>query len=375
MKKRYLLPLLAMLLLCACQENTVVPANPEGTAEASQTKEPASLPAEGFWTPVDGETVDWTWHGQELVIPYDETAFQNAPDRAELTDPESLRMREAIQVTAQTATVDGQKVVYGDRGGSQKQRMTGDGKVLISKGFTQLWVTTTQGSWQESDYCNLNHDLILSPDESRLAYSSGIEEQTAFDWQVYQCDLASCQTVQLTDDPYYSYEVLGYLDDETILCLRTARNDLGGRALVAVDAAGEKKLLSLAGNTTAACQGGSVLCLGGSEDVLYRWSDRDTLERVGSLPESGLPVYWASTPLSPTGDLAAWVFSVAGGELQLLLIDPATGHRTAAALPAWERTPEEAKIFWQDETTLLVQLSDEEDGVTHTAAWSYTLPA
>lgn len=181
--------------------------------------------------------------------------------------------------------------------------------------------------------------------------------------------------MQLTDDPYYSYEVLGYLDDETILCLRTARNDLGGRALVAVDTAGEKKLLSLVGSTTAECQGGSVLCLGGSEDVLYRWSDRDTLERVGSLPESGLPVYWCSTPLSPTGDLVAWVFSVGGGEPHLLLIDPATGHRMAAALPAWERTPEEAKVFWQDEKTLLLRLSDEEDGVTHTAAWSYTLPA
>lgn len=374
MRKRYVLPLLAMLLLCACQENTVVPANTEGTAERPQTAE-AAAPAAGYWTPVDGETVDWTWHGQELVLPYDQTAFQSAPDRVELTDPESLRMREAIQVTAQTATVDGQKVVYGDLGGSQKQRMTSDGKVLISKGFTQLWVTTTQGSWQESDYCNLNHDLILSPDESRLAYSSGIEEKTAFDWQVYQCDLASRRTVQLTDDPAYSYEVLGYLDDETILCLRTARNDLGGRALVAVDTAGEKKLLSLVGSTTAECQGGSVLCLGGSEDVLYRWSDRDTLERVGSLPESGLPVYWCSTPLSPTGDLVAWVFSVGGGEPHLLLIDPATGHRMAAALPAWERTPEEAKVFWQDEKTLLLRLSDEEDGVTHTAAWSYTLPA
>lgn len=374
MKKRYVLPLLAALLLCACQENTVVPANTEGTAETPQTPETAA-PAAGTWTPVDGETVDWSWHGQELVIPYDQTAFQNAPDRAELTDPESLRMQQAIQVTAQTATVDGETVAYGDRGGSQKQRMTGDGKVLISKGFTQLWVTTPEGSWQESDYCNLYHDLILSPDESRLAYSSGIEEKTAFDWQVYQCDLASRQTVQLTDDPYYSYEVLGYLDNETILCLRTARNDLGGRALVAVDTAGEKKLLSLVESTTAECQGGSVLCLGGSEDVLYRWSDRDTLERVGSLPESGLPVYWCSTPLSPTGDLVAWVFSVGGGAPQLLLIDPATGDRTAAALPAWERTPEEAKVFWQDETTLLLRLSDEEDGVTHTTAWSYTLPA
>lgn len=374
MKKRYVLPLLAALLLCACQENTVVPDNTEGTA-ASQTKQATPPPAAGTWKPVEAEEVDWIWHGQELVIPYDQEAFQAAEDRAELTDPESLRMRDAIHVTAQTATVDGQKVVYGDLGGSQKQRMTSDGKVLISKGFTQLWVTTTQGSWQESDYCNLNHDLILSPDESRLAYSSGIEEKTAFDWQVYQCDLASRQTVQLTDDPYYSYEVLGYLDDETILCLRTARNDLGGRALVAVDTAGEKKLLSLVGSTTAECQGGSVLCLGGSEDVLYRWSDRDTLERVGSLPESGLPVYWCSTPLSPTGDLVAWVFSVGGGEPHLLLIDPATGHRTAAALPAWERTPEEAKVFWQDEKTLLLRLSDEEDGVTHTAAWSYTLPA
>lgn len=374
MKKRYVFPLLAALLLCACQENTVVPDNTEGTA-ASQTKQATPPPAAGTWKPVEAEEVDWIWHGQELVIPYDQEAFQAAEDRAELTDPESLRMRDAIHVTAQTATVDGQKVVYGDLGGSQKQRMTSDGKVLISKGFTQLWVTTTQGSWQESDYCNLNHDLILSPDESRLAYSSGIEEKTAFDWQVYQCDLASRQTVQLTDDPYYSYEVLGYLDDETILCLRTARNDLGGRALVAVDTAGEKKLLSLAGSTTAECQGGSVLCLGGSEDVLYRWSDRDTLERVGSLPESGLPVYWCSTPLSPTGDLVAWVFSVGGGEPHLLLIDPATGHRTAAALPAWERTPEEAKVFWQDEKTLLLRLSDEEDGVTHTAAWSYTLPA
>lgn len=172
MKKRYVLPLLAMLLLCACQEDTVVPANTEGTAERPQTAE-AAAPAAGSWTPVDGETVDWTWHGQELVIPYDEAAFQAAADRAELTDPESVRMKQAIQVTGQTATVDGQKVVYGDRGGSQKQRMTSDGKVLISKGFTQLWVTTTQGSWQESDYCNLNHDLILSPDESRLAYSSG----------------------------------------------------------------------------------------------------------------------------------------------------------------------------------------------------------
>lgn len=374
MKKRYVLPLLAALLLCACQENTVVPANTEGTAETPQTPETAA-PAAGTWTPVDGETVDWSWHGQELVIPYDQTAFQNAPDRAELTDPESLRMQQAIQVTAQTATVDGETVVYGDRGGSQKQRMTGDGKVLISKGFTQLWVTTPEGSWQESDYCNLYHDLILSPDESRLAYSSGIEEKTAFDWQVYQCDLASRQTVQLTDDPYYSYEVLGYLDNETILCLRTARNDLGGRALVAVDTTGEKKLLSLVEYATAQCQGGSVLCLGGGEDVLYRWSDRDTLERVGSLPESGLPVYWCSTPLSPTGDLVAWVFSVGGGAPQLLLIDPATGDRTAAALPAWERTPEEAKVFWQDETTLLLRLSDEEDGVTHTTAWSYTLPA
>lgn len=374
MKKRYVFPLLAALLLCACQENTVVPDNTEGTA-ASQTKQATPPPAAGTWKPVEAEEVDWIWHGQELVIPYDQEAFQAAEDRAELTDPESLRMRDAIHVTAQTATVDGQKVVYGDLGGSQKQRMTSDGKVLISKGFTQLWVTTTQGSWQESDYCNLNHDLILSPDESRLAYSSGIEEKTAFDWQVYQCDLASRQTVQLTDDPYYSYEVLGYLDDETILCLRTARNDLGGRALVAVDTAGEKKLLSLVGSTTAECQGGSVLCLGGSEDVLYRWSDRDTLERVGSLPESGLPVYWCSTPLSPTGDLVAWVFSVGGGEPHLLLIDPATGHRTAAALPAWERTPEEAKVFWQDEKTLLLRLSDEEDGVTHTAAWSYTLPA
>lgn len=374
MKKRYVFPLLAALLLCACQENTVVPDNTEGTA-ASQTKQATPPPAAGTWKPVEAEEVDWIWHGQELVIPYDQEAFQAAEDRAELTDPESLRMRDAIHVTAQTATVDGQKVVYGDLGGSQKQRMTSDGKVLISKGFTQLWVTTTQGSWQESDYCNLNHDLILSSDESRLAYSSGIEEKTAFDWQVYQCDLASRQTVQLTDDPYYSYEVLGYLDDETILCLRTARNDLGGRALVAVDTAGEKKLLSLAGSTTAECQGGSVLCLGGSEDVLYRWSDRDTLERVGSLPESGLPVYWCSTPLSPTGDLVAWVFSVGGGEPHLLLIDPATGHRTAAALPAWERTPEEAKVFWQDEKTLLLRLSDEEDGVTHTAAWSYTLPA
>lgn len=374
MKKRYVFPLLAALLLCACQENTVVPDNTEGTA-ASQTKQATPPPAAGTWKPVEAEEVDWIWHGQELVIPYDQEAFQAAENRAELTDPESLRMRDAIHVTAQTATVDGQKVVYGDLGGSQKQRMTSDGKVLISKGFTQLWVTTTQGSWQESDYCNLNHDLILSPDESRLAYSSGIEEKTAFDWQVYQCDLASRQTVQLTDDPYYSYEVLGYLDDETILCLRTARNDLGGRALVAVDTAGEKKLLSLAGSTTAECQGGSVLCLGGSEDVLYRWSDRDTLERVGSLPESGLPVYWCSTPLSPTGDLVAWVFSVGGGEPHLLLIDPATGHRTAAALPAWERTPEEAKVFWQDEKTLLLRLSDEEDGVTHTAAWSYTLPA
>lgn len=374
MKKRYVFPLLAALLLCACQENTVVPDNTEGTA-ASQTKQATPPPAAGTWKPVEAEEVDWIWHGQDLVIPYDQEAFQAAEDRAELTDPESLRMRDAIHVTAQTATVDGQKVVYGDLGGSQKQRMTSDGKVLISKGFTQLWVTTTQGSWQESDYCNLNHDLILSPDESRLAYSSGIEEKTAFDWQVYQCDLASRQTVQLTDDPYYSYEVLGYLDDETILCLRTARNDLGGRALVAVDTAGEKKLLSLVGSTTAECQGGSVLCLGGREDVLYRWSDRDTLERVGSLPESGLPVYWCSTPLSPTGDLVAWVFSVGGGEPHLLLIDPATGHRTAAALPAWERTPEEAKVFWQDEKTLLLRLSDEEDGVTHTAAWSYTLPA
>lgn len=375
MKKRYLLPLLAALLLCACQENTVVPANPEGTAEASQTKEPASLPAEGTWTPVDGEEVDWTWHGQELVIPYDQEAFQSAPDRAELTDPESLRMREAMEVTAQTATVDGQKVVYGDRGGSQKQRMTGDGKVLISKGFTQLWVATPEGSWQESDYCNLNHDLILSPDERRLAYSSGIEEKTAFDWQVYQCDLASRQTVQLTDDPAYSYEVVGYLDDETVLCLRTARSGLGGRALVGVDETGEETLLSLSDTATVQSRGSSVLCLGGSEDVLYRWSDRDTLERVGSLPENGLPVHWSGSPLSPSGDRAAWIFSAGGSEPQLLLIDPATGQRTAAALPQWERTPEDVTAFWQDETTLLVQLSDEEDDVLYTAAWSYTLPA
>ena len=379
MTRRFALSLLLAALaltLCACQPEAAVPGSAEGTVTALGG-EPISLPpAGGTWTPVEEEAQDEMWRAAVMALPYDLAAFQSAPDRRDLTDGESLRMKEALGIIPQTATVDGVQVVYGDRGYGHKQRVSADGGTLISKGFTSLWVTTPAGTRQEADYCFSSHEILLTPDEKALVYSSGKTTKDPYQWQVYWCDLASGQTTALTDDPAYSYEALGCLDEQTVLCCRSKRSLSLQPALVAVDKTGKQtEPLSIPDTAVVESRGKSILCRDGADTTLYRWQDGRALEEVCTLPQSSAVTYWSGTALSPAGSRTAAVVPAEDGAWQLLLVDAATGEQTGAPLPAWEWTPEEFSLCWRDEQTLLIQLGKVENGAMYTATWSYTLSA
>lgn len=379
MTRRFGLSLLLAALaltLCACQQDAAGPDGTEGTVTALGG-EPISLPpAGGTWTPEEEEAQDEVWRAVTMALPYDLAAFQSAPDRRDLTDGESLRMKEALGIIPQTATVDGVQVVYGDRGYGHKQRVSADGGTLISKGFTSLWVTTPAGTRQEADYCFSSHEILLTPDEKALVYSSGKTTKDPYQWQVYWCDLASGQTTALTDDPAYSYEALGCLDEQTVLCYRKDRTGSPRPALVAVDKTGQQTApLSLPDTAVVESRGKSILCRDGTGTTLYRWQDGQALEKVCTLPQSGAVTYWSGTALSPAGTWAAEILPAEGDVWQLALVDAATGEQTGAPLPAWTWTPEEFSLCWRDEQTLLIQLGKVESGVMYTATWSYTLSA
>lgn len=362
------------LTLCACQQNALVPSSAEGTVTALGG-EPVSLPpAEGTWTPVEEEIQDQVWQAAVTALPYDLAAFQSAADRRDLTDGESLRMKEALGITPQTATVDGVQVVYGDGGYGHKQRVSADGGTLICKGFTSLWVTTPVGTRQEADYCLSSHEILLTPDEKALVYSSGKTDQTPYQWQVYWCDLASGQTTALTDEPAYSYEALGCLDAQTVLCCRRDRTGSPSPVLVAVDRTGKQsEPLSISETAVVESRGKSILCRDGTETILYRWQDGQALEEMCTLPQGGAVTYWYGTALSPAGAWTADLLPAEGDPWQLVLVDAATGEQTAAPLPELTWTPEEFTLCWRDDTTLLLQLGKVESGGMHTATWIYTL--
>lgn len=364
------------LTLCACQQEAAVPGSAEGTVTAQGGETVSLPPAGGTWTPVEEEAQDEMWRAAVMALPYDLAAFQAAPDRRDLTDGESLRMKEALGIIPQTATVDGVQVVYGDRGYGHKQRVSADGGTLISKGFTSLWVTTPAGTRQEADYCFSSHEILLTPDEKALVYSSGKTIKDPYQWQVYWCDLASGQTTALTDDPAYSYEALGCLDEQTVLCCRSERSFSPRPALVAVDKTGKQtEPLSIPDTAVVESRGKSILCRDGADTTLYRWQDGQALEEVCTLPQSSAVTYWSGTALSPAGSRTAAVVPAEGGAWQLLLVDAATGEQTGAPLPAWEWTPEEFSLCWRDEQTLLIQLGKVENGAMYAATWTYTLSA
>lgn len=364
------------LTLCACQQEAAVPSSAEGTVTAQGGEAVSLPPARGTWTLVEEEAQDEVWQAAVTALPYDLTAFQSAPDRRDLTDGESLRMKEALGIIPQTATVDGVQVVYGDGGYGHKQRLSADGGTLISKGFTSLWVTTPEGTRQEADYCFTSHEILLTPDEKALVYSSGKTTRDPYQWQVYWCDLASGQTTALTDDPAYSYEALGCLDEQTVLCCRSKRSFSPRPALVAVDKTGKQtEPLSIPDTAVVESRGKSILCRDGTDTILYRWQDGQALEEVCTLPQGSAATYWSGTALSPAGTWMADIFPAEGDGCQLVLVNVATGEQTAAPLPERTWTPEEFSLCWRDDTTLLIQMGRVENGAMHMASWTYTLSA
>lgn len=354
------LTLCLALLLCACGEGDS-PATPQG--EALQWEQQEGADETQFWT---------RWGSSQL--PYDEEAFLAAADRETLTDPESLRMKEVVNITVEKATVEGKARVRVADGRAQGLMMAPDGDTLIAKNFTGLWVVTPQGSWEEADYCDPN--CLLTPDGSGLIYGSGKSTRETRYWQIYWCDLNRKETVQLTGNEAVSYELCGFMGPEAVLCRRVDREAPYQVKLAVVTRAGEETLLDLEASSNCCVQARNGYLLYADDPVdgdltVYRWAGGTELTEVCTLPAGESWSLWEDDAFNPSGTRLA---CYAGGQIQL--VELRTGEVRTLAMPQWEKELGRVSVSWRDDETLFVGLeSKPENDILSWSAWTGVVPS
>lgn len=365
MKRRLFLPLALSLLLalglCACQESAAV----------------ETLPAEeGAWEDLPWESAQALIEQQQsLALPYDWEAFQSAPDRAALSDPESLRLAEGMGVAPERATVEGTLRVLADRGAAQYQAVNARGDVLVSKGFTSLWVSTPQESWQAADYCYQTHKVFLVGEG--MFYASGQAARDPQQCQIYWCDFAARESRPLTQDPAYCYTPCGLIGREALLCLRTSAAHRESTELVVVGRQGGQTVLDLPaqgfGQVATLQSRGNCFLYAADEHspaAVWQWEGGSEPRLVCQLG-AGDPWLWQGNLLNPSGTAVAWGVQSGRSGWALQIGDLTSGQVRTLALPAWEGKADLLELWWTGEDTLLVRATEGDPCSGVSAVWRY----
>lgn len=370
MKRTYLALLLVLLFclpLAACQGSG---------AEAT-----------GTWQEIE----DPAFSLQEIVgaadrsVPFDETAFEEAKDRRGLSDEATMALEKATDMTVETATVDGTAVVRAAGGNSDvRTAITPDGTTLITRGLylDSLWITTAEGSLRLDDAEPYGGEVKIQPDGQSFAYGVSSSDGSGT-MQVWLYDLATHEKTVIPTDKAFSYNLIGWLAPDVLLCSKSQGLEDG--VLVTLDLAGNETILD------APAIDSMTTWVDNREDLIL------TTRRTETVIDGGLQVdrYTGQAKLTPvyqcqdgvinglqteffspdrTKLAMAWAEEVPSVQWNVRVVDLETAGVLDMTPPAWETEASILFVRWEDNGTLLVTALEDLAPESQMAAWHCTLP-
>lgn len=185
------------------------------------------------------------------------------------------------------------------------------------------------------------------------------------------------------NDPEHDYHPKGWLDENTVLCSRSDKDDFTDTELVAVTLEGSVSELDvdIDAYTMVTAQDGVVIYGKLYETVLpdgvtfARWEGTEDLTPIHHF-EDGVALSFQQF-FSPDGSKAvmSWIPEVPGTDWKVRVIDLKTGEHQDLTPPEIE-SEEPIALFtrWLDDRTILVTAASDLTNGSDAAAWKYSLP-